>query len=305
MSLDGVAVSPEGVLAIPTISSQSPQPVPAKAWAVASCLSPESEEKLNQFFSHFNASTQALLILDYDGTLADFRVNRYTAHPWVGVRDLLSLIQSQKTTRIVIVTGRPPREIQPLLSLATPVEVWGLHGAERLFPDGHTELEETSPEARAKLDELTDLLQRDSFGGLFESKLNAAVMHWRGVSRRTAREIETRTRELFEPAAKIEGMQLLVFERGLELRCGRNKGDAVASVLAEMMSAAPAPFPAAYLGDDFTDEAAFKVINSATGPHLSALVRRNRRETAADLWLQPPEELRAFLEKWVKAGSRE
>ena len=275
MSLDGVAVSPEGVLAIPTISSQSPQPVPAKAWAVASCLSPESEEKLNQFFSHFNASTQALLILDYDGTLADFRVNRYTAHPWVGVRDLLSLIQSQKTTRIVIVTGRPPREIQPLLSLATPVEVWGLHGAERLFPDGHTELEETSPEARAKLDELTDLLQRDSFGGLFESKLNAAVMHWRGVSRRTAREIETRTRELFEPAAKIEGMQLLEFERGLELRAGRNKGDAVASVLAEMMSAAPAPFPAAYLGDDFTDEAAFRVINSATGPHLSALVRRN------------------------------
>jgi trehalose-phosphatase len=272
--------------------------------ASKSCLSPESEAKLDQFFSHFNAATHTLLMLDYDGTLADFRVNRYTAHPWLGVRELLSLIQSLKTTRIVIVTGRPPREIQPLLALATPVEVWGLHGAERLFPDGHSELEEASPAARAKLDELTALLQRDSFGGLFEGKPNAVVMHWRGVSRRDAREIETRTRELFEPATKIEGMQLLAFERGLELRTGRNKGDAVAAVIAEMMPAATEPFPAAYLGDDFTDEAAFRVMNNATGPHLTALVRRKVRETAADLWLQPPEELRAFLEKWVEAGTR-
>jgi trehalose 6-phosphate phosphatase len=149
---------------------------------------------------------------------------------------------------------------------------------------------------------MTALLQHRAFGGLFEGKPNAVVMHWRGVTHHAALEIEARTRQLFEPAAQIDGLQLLEFERGLELRSGRDKGDAVASVLEEMKATDPSPFPAAYLGDDLTDEAAFRAINSAAGPHLSALVRRKCRETAAEVWLRPQEELRAFLDKWTAAG---
>ncbi len=241
-------------------------------------------------------------MLDYDGTLASFRVDRFTARPWAGVRELLNLIQSQKKTRLVVVTGRPPREIQPLLALEAPVEVWGLHGAERLYPDGRSELEHAPPAAREKLDELTALLRRDALGGLFEYKPNAAVMHWRGASARKAREIEARTRALFEPAAQIQGLRLLEFECGLELRAGRDKGGAVAAVLSEMTVSEPKPFPAAYLGDDLTDEAAFAAVNAAAGPHLSALVRRKGRESAADVWLKPPWELRTFLEKWIDAS---
>jgi trehalose-phosphatase len=272
-------------------------------------LTTESEEILDEFFSHMSEAPQALLMLDYDGTLASFRIDRFTARPFFGVRNLLNRIQSQKKTRIVFVTGRPPREIQPLLALEAPVEVWGLHGAERLYPDGRSELEQAPAAARAKLDEITAMLRLDAFGGLFEGKPNAAVMHWRGVSHQAAREVEARTRELFEPAAQTEGLQLLEFERGIELRSGRNKGDAVAAVLEEMKAAVTAPFPAAfpaaYLGDDLTDEAAFRAINSAAGPHLSALVRRRRRETAAEVWLRPPEEVRAFLERWGETGNRE
>jgi hypothetical protein len=35
---------------------------------------------------------------------------------------------------------------------------------------------------------------------------------------------------------------------------------------------------------------------------LSALVRREWRETEAEIWLRPPAELKAFLERWVRAG---
>jgi trehalose-phosphatase len=100
-------------------------------------------------------------------------------------------------------------------------------------------------------------------------------------------------------------LRLLEFECGLEIRAGRNKGGAVAAVLSEMSAAATSPFPAAYLGDDLTDEAAFRAVNSAAGPHLSALVRRKIRETEADVWLRPPEELREFFESWMKAGARD
>ncbi|MFZ0302467.1 MAG: HAD-IIB family hydrolase [Terracidiphilus sp.] len=266
-------------------------------------MTPETEAKLDEFFSHFSAASRSLLMLDYDGTLAGFRVNRFTARPWSRVRKLLNLIQSQKKkTHIVIVTGRSPGEIQPLLALKTPVEVWGLHGAERLYPDGHSELEEIAPEARAKLDELTAELRADDLGGIFESKPNGMVMHWRGRASNEARRIEARTRALFEPAAQIDGLRLLEFECGLEVRAGRNKDGAITAVLEEMKSAEPSPFPAAYLGDDLTDEAAFSAMNKVTGPHLTALVRRRVRETAADLWLKPPQELREFLVRWVKQG---
>jgi len=134
------------------------------------------------------------LLLDFDGTLAPFRVDRFKARPWAGVRELLARIQEQGRTRLAVITGRPAVEIAPLLALEPPLEVWGLHGAERLYPDGRRELEEAAPAVRQRIEELRELLRRDSLGGLFEDKANGVVMHWRGASRRKAEQIERRTR---------------------------------------------------------------------------------------------------------------
>ena len=268
----------------------------------------DTAEKLEEFFRAFAGARTALLLLDYDGTLAPFRIDRFKARPYSSVRELLSRIQDSGPavlkTRMAIISGRPAGEIGPLLELDPPLEVWGLHGAERFYPDGRRELEDAPAATRPKLDELREQLRRDSFGGLFEDKPNAAVMHWRGVSPRKARQIERRTRTLFEPIANLEGVTLLEFEAGLEIRVGRDKGGAVEAILKEEIKGNGACCPVAFLGDDITDEAAFRAVNSAKGPHLSALVRRARRETAADVWLKPPGELRKFLERWVAASSR-
>jgi trehalose 6-phosphate phosphatase len=262
----------------------------------------ETTKTLDEFFKNFATKTQPLLLLDYDGTLAPFRVDRHRARPYTGVREALARIQNSKRTRIVVISGRPAKEICPLLRgnppiLNEPVEVWGLHGAERLHPDGRRELEEAPPATQRKLDELREYLRHNNLGGEFEDKHNAAVMHWRGASPRTAKFIETRTRELFEPLAKLEGLTLLEFEGGLELRVGRDKGGAVSTLVAEE----PAGTPVAYLGDDLTDEAAFRALNKLDSPHLSVLMRSEPRETAANLWLKPPSGLRAFLKKWNRA----
>jgi trehalose 6-phosphate phosphatase len=273
-------------------------------------LTSEAAEKLEQFFRAFAGAARASLLLDYDGTLAPFRVDRFQALPWAGVRDLLNQIQNQGCTRIVVVTGRPAAEILPLLGVEPAPEVWGLHGAERLHPDGRRELEQLSPEIRTKLDELAEKLRRDAAaslrGGLIEEKPNAIVMHWRGATPARARMIEKQTRVLFEPLAQMDGLSLLEFEAGLELRAGRDKGEAVAAILEEAAASGPhrGPHPAAFLGDDLTDEAAFRAIKEygGHGGHgLGILVRNQPRPTAADLWLQPPGELRDFLKRWLCA----
>lgn len=264
-------------------------------------LDPEAAGKLEKFFHTFADAPPPLLLLDYDGTLADFRVDRFKAQPWAGVRELLSRIQREGRTRMAVITGRPPEEIAPMMGLDPHLETWGLHGAARLYPDGRREMETAAPAAQQTLNELREQLKRDALGGLFEDKPNAAVVHWRGRSPAKARRIEERTRELFEPLAQIEGLSLLEFEAGLELRVGRDKGGAVKAIIAEADPGAPVT----YLGDDLTDEAGFRAVNEANGPHLSVLMRREWRETTADVWLRPPVELKMFLKTWLDAlGSK-
>ena len=259
-------------------------------------MSGDTERKLDKFFAAFGAASAPLLMLDYDGTLAPFRLDRFKAAPWAGVRELLMRIQGNGRTRIVVITGRPADEIPELLRVEPAPEIWGLHGAERLHTSGRRELKQAPSKMRSKLGELHSQLQYDQLGGLYERKVNAAVMHWRGVSAKKAKEIEKRTRELFEPLAKFYGLTLQPFEAGLELRAGPEKGDAVRTLIGKVNNGRKQP--AAYLGDDLTDESAFRAIK---GQGLSVLVRRQRRNSAADIWLRPPEELRDFLKRWLQA----
>jgi trehalose-phosphatase len=99
----------------------------------------------------------------------------------------------------------------------------------------------------------------------------------------------------WRPIAEHDGLDLLEFDGGVEIRAhNADKGDAVRTFLAEI----GADVPAAYLGDDSTDESAFEAIN---GRGISMLVRPTWRETSAEFWLKPPSELCEFLKLWLHA----
>ena len=74
---------------------------------------------------------------------------------------------------------------------------------------------------------------------------------------------------------------------------GFDKGSVVKNILAKF----GIPCLTAYLGDDLTDEDAFNALPETA---LGALVRPEFRETAAKVWIKPPEELFEFLDRWIE-----
>jgi len=253
---------------------------------------------LERFFERISEAKQSALLLDFDGTLAPFRLDPATVRPWAGVRELLNEIRGVSRTHVAIVSGRPAQQVATQLGLETPIEVWGLHGAERLLPSGAVEHQVLPREQTEALHTARQAIEKLDMPLRLEEKWNAVVVHWRGASRGFAEAARSITREILSPFAAHSGMSLLVFDGGIELRAGRNKGDAVRLLL----QALPLGAPAAYLGDDTTDEDAFEALGDEG---LGVLVRRVWRPTAAQVWLRPPAELRAFLKRWHRAlGSK-
>jgi trehalose 6-phosphate phosphatase len=249
------------------------------------------------FFRSLALADESVLLLDFDGTLAPFRIDPSAVRPWSGVTALLGEIQRAGRTRLAIVTGRPAADVAAQLGMQNPPEVWGLHGAERFYPDGRLEQEELSADKQALVDDAHAAIREAQLGVRIEEKRNAVVVHWRGKSARSAEAIRGRALALLRPLANEPGAKLLQFDGGLELRVGRDKGDAVRTILDETSKHAPV----AYLGDDATDEDAFVALGERG---LGVLVRREWRPTAAPVWLRPPAQLREFLSSWLDATRR-
>src|SRR6516225_3975371 len=91
--------------------------IPARLWTRVSC------------------APHRLLMLDYDGTLAPFRVARGQAAPPARVLKRLGRLARAAHTRVAVVSGRPIDELDPLLG-ALPIALFGEHGWEERGLDG-------------------------------------------------------------------------------------------------------------------------------------------------------------------------
>lgn len=261
-------------------------------------LEPETQLHIERFLKAVAQTPRSLLLLDYDGTLAPFCEERDQAFPYPGVAELLQEIVRVGHTRVVISSGRNTSEIIPLLGISPTPEMWGLHGLQRRKPDGSIEtmrLEERYVDALSDADRW---LGCQYLRHTAEFKTGSIAVHWRGLSDWGAEDLRGRVLLGWKPIAVHSGLELLDFDGGIEIRVPEtDKGDVVRLVLSEMEP----DTPAAYLGDDTTDERAFRAIR---GRGLSVLVRPRWRQTAAQLWLKPPEELLDFLTQWREAVRR-
>jgi trehalose 6-phosphate phosphatase len=272
-------------------------------------LHPDTKAAVDLFLREVARAPQSVLMLDYDGTLAPFRRYRKDAFPYPGVAQLLQKIVAAHRTRVVIVSGRDAREVIPLLGIAPQPELWGLHGSQRLKNDGSIEVSPMDAGTTDALAEADDWLRGQDMQDVAEFKTGSIAVHWRGMTETEARTVQEKVLPGWTAIAMQSGLNLLPFDGGVEIRPhSPNKGDAVRTVLSEVNP----DTPVAYLGDDTTDEDAFRALNhhavsaessnaAAKNRYLTVLVRPRRRQSKAQLWLQPPDEVLALLEQWLQA----
>lgn len=232
-------------------------------------------------------------MLDYDGTLAPFRKQRDQARPYDGVEQCLDELILAEKTRIVIVSGRAIEDLKPLLKLKKYPEIRGSHGWESLAEDGSYTIMDRGKNHIDGLKRAKEFIFENHLEEYMEIKPASIAIHYRGISLNKVLEIEKAILYNWRQLEADFQLSFSRFDGGLELMIpGVNKGDVVKTII----RGHPESTVAAYLGDDFTDEDAFRALPDRA---LGVLVRSEPRETGARVWIKPPEELLDFLNRWI------
>lgn len=249
---------------------------------------------IEDFVARVGSANYSALLLDYDGTLAPLVEDRRKAVPYPEVKPVLRALLGCPRTRVVIVSGRGVAEVSALLGVEPLPEIWGAHGLERLLPDGTFITGRIDRRTAHAIDDAVAWARAEGLADRVERKPGGIALHWRGMHPDAADDLAQRARLALLPLTRVSRLSFTEFDGGVELRVRNcNKGHVVEQIARETNGA-----PMAYLGDDRTDEDAFR---SLQGRGLSVLVRQELRPTSAESWLRPPDELVEFLASWLRA----
>lgn len=170
----------------------------------------------------------------------------------------------------------------------------GSHGFE-LWRPGSAAPQIIQPAAlqRAGLDLAKAYALDLGYGEKLESKVASLAMHTRGLPPDVARTRHQTLMVAWGEIASNHALECRPFHGGVEIRSqGRHKGDA----LGELLRAEPPGTLAVYVGDDDTDEDAFRAIRH-TG--IGIKVGSPATATAAQGFLPDLAAVKHFLETWV------
>ncbi len=234
-----------------------------------------------------------LLMLDYDGTLAPFRVERMEAAPPPDVLDVLRLLARRAHTRLAIVSGRPLAELLEFLG-DLPVTLVGGHGWERRDPDGTTHRRELDADTRRALADAQRIAGVRGWSGSIERKYAAIVLHTRGLLAERAAQLERECGAAWAPLTERAPLALESMDGGVELRARDCHKGLVATAL---LDGSPAGTLGVFVGDDLTDEDAFEALADRG---FGVRVGGDDRPSRAMASLPGSAAVAVFLEEWLR-----
>ncbi|MFA7255819.1 MAG: trehalose-phosphatase [Candidatus Omnitrophota bacterium] len=244
------------------------------------------------------------IVLDYDGTLTPIVSRPSQAKLASGVRATLGVLSEMPGIRAAILSGRSLNDVERLVGIDS-LDYVGNHGLERKIRSV-VSLDPYAVKFREFISQLTEDLKRSLKnipGILVEDKTYSLSVHYRNVASKNI----PKARRIFNKAwddfsAKIF-FRIKPGKKVWEVRpaygCS-DKGCAVGLLSGSVPKAQGKNSAIVYLGDDVTDEDAFKTLKRSD---FSIRVGYNFR-TAARYWLRSPAEVAVFLKQLIEARKR-
>ena len=240
------------------------------------------------------AGRRPAVFLDYDGTLAPIAPRPELAVLPEPTRTVLRRLQSRAP--VAILSGRGREDVAALVGL-DELTYAGSHGFDIAGPTLRREVGEGIPE---RIEEASEKLRQrlDGIAGvLVEPKRFSVAVHFRLADPDDLPRIES---AIDAVQAERQNLRKVPGKKIFELRpdLDWSKGHALLWLLDALH--ADGDLVPLYLGDDVTDEDAFRAI---AGRGIGILVTeepRRDRETAAAYSLRNTDEVRGFLEKLAK-----
>ncbi|CEP03305.1 Trehalose 6-phosphate phosphatase [Plasmodiophora brassicae] len=230
------------------------------------------------------------IFLDYDGTLTPIVNNPQDALLSERMREGLRRLASIHET--VIVTGRGLTTIRDFVQMDN-IYYAASHGFDIFGPNG-TSIEQVGLDVLPILESLFEDLQRRLRavrGCLVENNKFSLAVHYRNVAPDDRRLVEMTVTEAIAPLSdhvkRTSGK--LVWE--IRPRKDWHKGAAVERIASRVFG--DTPVVPIYIGDDTTDEDAFKVVRARGG--VSILVSSVVRDTSASYFVKDTEDVYRVL----------
>jgi len=239
-----------------------------------------------------------LLLVDYDGTLTPI-VDR----PELAVLDhdtkkLLQKLSRNRHYTIGIISGRALSDLKSKIGLDDLIYA-GNHGLE-IEGLGSSFLEPVAAEMQPLLDMLHKALSATMKGirGVFiENKGLTLSVHYRMAEDKEEVKVKDAFHRVTHPLDLTGKIKITQGKKVYEIRppVDWNKGKAVAWLVAKLKdSSRKRRILPLYLGDDLTDEDAFKLINKIGG--ISIIIGSDSPNSEARYFLKSPEEVTELLE---------
>jgi trehalose 6-phosphate phosphatase len=230
------------------------------------------------------ARTPRLLIAcDYDGTLAPIVEDPEQARPLPESVGALRQLAGLHETTTAVISGRALRDLATLSRLPAEVHLVGSHGSE--FDIGFVhELDGQAKDLHRRLEDALDELTANSPGVHLEVKPASIAVH----TRRAAPEVSARvSAAVREGPCTWDGVQVTEGKEVIELAVVQTDKGRALDVLRHQVGATAA----AFLGDDVTDEKAFRRMRDG-----DIGIKVGPGETAAAYRVESPDDVTATLE---------
>jgi trehalose 6-phosphate phosphatase len=252
-------------------------------------------QHLQAVLQHLLAHEWCALLCDYDGTLAPIVADPATVRLSPAIHHVLTTLAHHPHYRVAIVSGRSLTDLRARVD-GMALYLAGNHGLEIVGP-GVAYCHPGASRLQPQLATLAQALRHDLEeipGAWIEDKGLTLTVHFRSVPERFVPLVRRRVLRRVCPALETGGLALRTGKAVLEVRphVQWGKGEAVRWIIEHMRLERPAARGCTvYMGDDETDEDAFRALDTAG----LGIVVGNRLYSVAHYGVESVEQTTQFL----------